>query len=132
MSRAAATATTRTIAETAELTGLTAHTLRYYERIGLLDTVDRGPDGRRRFRTEDLAWLAFLMRLRTTGMPIRDMRAFAELRRKGDASVPERLDLLTRHRRDVGRRIAELTECLQALDEKIDHYRELEAAGRRG
>lgn len=131
MSRAAATAT-RTIAETAELTGLTAHTLRYYERIGLLDTVDRGPDGRRRFRTEDLAWLAFLMRLRTTGMPIRDMRAFAELRRKGDASVPERLELLTRHRRNVRRRITELTECLEALDEKIDHYRELAAASRRG
>jgi DNA-binding transcriptional MerR regulator len=126
MSRAATTAT-RTIAETAELTGLSAHTLRYYERIGLLDAIDRSPDGRRRFRTADLAWLAFLMRLRTTGMPIRDMRTFAELRRKGDASVPERLELLIRHRHNVRRRIDELTECLEALDEKIDHYRELAA-----
>jgi DNA-binding transcriptional MerR regulator len=118
---------TRTIAETADLTGMSAHTLRYYERIGLLDKVDRGPGGRRRFREEDLAWLAFLTRLRTTGMPIRDMRRFAELRRQGDPSAPARLDLLRRHRETVRHRIAELTECLRALDAKVEHYQALTA-----
>jgi DNA-binding transcriptional MerR regulator len=63
----------RSISETANISGLSAHTLRYYERIGLLDAVDRGPDGRRRFRAADLAWLSFLTRLRTTGMSIRGM-----------------------------------------------------------
>jgi len=116
---------TRSIAETAELTGLTAHTLRYYERIGLLDPVDRGPDGRRRFRDADLAWLGFLTRLRVTGMPIRDMQEFAELRRAGDVTASARLDLLCRHRDTVRRRIADLADCLDALDTKIDHYRTL-------
>jgi DNA-binding transcriptional MerR regulator len=113
------------IAETAEATGLTAHTLRYYERIGLLDPVGRGPDRRRRFRSADLAWLSFLTRLRTTGMSIRDMQRFADLRRQGDATAGERLELLERHRDAVRRRIAELSDCLTSLDSKIDHYREL-------
>ncbi len=76
-----------TIAEVAELTGLTAHTLRYYERIGLLDPVARGPGNARRYDAGDLAWLAFLQRLRATGMAIRDMQHFAALRRDGDGSV---------------------------------------------
>ncbi|MCO1574318.1 MerR family transcriptional regulator [Crossiella sp. SN42] len=120
---------TRSIAETAELTGLTAHTLRYYERIGLLDPVDRGPDGRRRFRDTDLAWLSFLTRLRDTGMPIREMREFAELRRAGDVTASARLELLSRHRDGVRRRIADLADCLDALDNKIDHYRRLTSTG---
>jgi DNA-binding transcriptional MerR regulator len=116
---------TCSITETADMTGLTAHTLRYYERIGLLDPVDRGPDGRRRFREADLAWLSFLTRLRTTGMPIREMREFADLRRLGDATASARLELLQRHREAVRHRIAELTDCLTALDAKVDHYRSL-------
>ncbi|WP_309113156.1 MerR family transcriptional regulator [Saccharothrix sp.] len=119
------------IAETVEVTGLTAHTLRYYERIGLLDPVGRGPGGHRRFRATDLAWLAFLTRLRTTGMAIRDMRRFADLRRRGDVTAPERLELLERHRDAVRRRIDELSDCLSALDAKIDHYRQLSTRGAR-
>jgi DNA-binding transcriptional MerR regulator len=118
---------TRSIAETADLTGLTAHTLRYYERIGLLDPVDRGPDGRRRFRDTDLAWLSFLMRLRATGMPIRDMKHFADLRRAGDKTTSDRLEVLRRHQEAVRHRIAELTECLEALGSKVDYYQELAA-----
>lgn len=113
------------IAETASITGLSAHTLRYYERIGLLDPVERGSDGRRRFAEADLAWLAFLTRLRTTGMSIRDMREFADLRRLGGATAPDRLALLERHSDDVRGRIAELTVCLAALEDKIEYYRTL-------
>ncbi|MBC9713146.1 MerR family transcriptional regulator [Streptomyces sp. TRM66268-LWL] len=126
---------TRTIAETSDLTGMSAHTLRYYERIGLLDRVDRDTGGRRRFREEDLAWLAFLTRLRTTGMPIRTMQRFAELRRQGDKSAADRLDLLRRHRETVRRQIAELADCLEALDAKVEYYEELSsrtASGRAG
>jgi DNA-binding transcriptional MerR regulator len=112
----------RSISETADLTGLSAHTLRYYERIGLLDTVPRGPDGRRRFQNADLAWLSFLTRLRTTGMSIRGMQRFAELRRIGDSTAPARLELLRQHRDTVRRRISELTDCLHTLDAKIAHY----------
>ena len=72
-----------TIAEVAERTGLTAHTLRYYERIGLIAAVSRAPGGQRRYASADLDWLAFLLRLRETGMPIQGMQAFARLRSQG-------------------------------------------------
>jgi 4-carboxymuconolactone decarboxylase len=73
-----------TIAEVAAVSGLSAQTLRYYERIGLLDPAARVHGGQRRYSAIDLAWLAFLQRLRATGMPIRDMQRFAKLRRQGD------------------------------------------------
>ena len=75
-----------TIAQVATLSGLSAHTLRYYERIGLLDPVARVHGGQRRYDAKDLAWLAFLQRLRATGMPIRDMQRYAELRRQGEST----------------------------------------------
>jgi DNA-binding transcriptional MerR regulator len=114
-----------TIAETSERTGLSPHTLRYYERVGLLDPVERGTDGRRRYRAADLAWLGFLLRLRITRMPIRAMQRFAELRRRGDQSVPERLALLRAHRERAGRDLDELAAAVGALDDKIRHYEAL-------
>lgn len=72
-----------TIAEVARRTGLTADTLRYYERIGLIAAVPRAPGGQRRYASADLDWLAFLLRLRETGMPIQGMQAFARLRSQG-------------------------------------------------
>jgi DNA-binding transcriptional MerR regulator len=115
-----------TIAEVAELTGLSAHTLRYYERIGLIDPVARGIAGQRRYGHADLAWLAFLQRLRSTGMPIRDMQRFAGLRREGDRTVPERRVLLEMHRDELIARIDGLQRDLNALTHKIDHYENLE------
>ena len=81
-----------TIADVAAMSGLSAHTLRYDERIGLLDPVARAHGGQRRYRGDDLAWLAFLQRLRATGMPIRGMQRFAELRRQGDATIANQAD----------------------------------------
>src|SRR5690348_8852888 len=88
------------IAEVATLTGLSKDTLRYYEKARLIEAVVRSSGGQRRYAASDLDWLAFLLRLRATGMSIADMRRFADLRRDGDASVPSRLELLTRHRDD--------------------------------
>lgn len=116
-----------TIAEAADRTGLSAHTLRYYERIGLIGDVPRDADGRRRYGASDLAWLAFLVRLRATGMPIRAMQQFADLRREGEATIASRRLLLEGHRDGVASRIAELQTDLAAITEKIDHYRRLES-----
>jgi hypothetical protein len=69
------------IAEVVERTGLSRDTLRYYEKAGLIDAVDRSSGGQRRYASADLAWLEFLLRLRATGMSIADMQRFAELRR---------------------------------------------------
>ncbi len=115
-----------TIAEVAASSGLSAHTLRYYERIGLLDPVARVHGGQRRYDADDLAWLAFLQRLRATGMPIRDMQRFADLRRQGDATIAERRALLEAHRDEILARIGELQHDLRTVTEKITHYEILE------
>lgn len=79
-----------TVKEVAALTGLSAHTLRYYKREGLVDPIGRAQSGRRRYSERDMAWIEFLGRLRATGMPIRKMKRFANLRRQGDPTVPAR------------------------------------------
>ncbi|OKI05415.1 MerR family transcriptional regulator [Streptomyces sp. CB02923] len=111
-----------TISEVAEHTGLSAHTLRWYERIGLMPHVDRTHTGQRRFSNRDLDWLDLVTKLRLTGMPVADMVRYAELVREGAHTFPEREQLLTAHREDVRQRIAELRSTLQVLDYKIDVY----------
>ncbi len=111
-----------TISEVAAYTGLSAHTLRWYERIGLMPDVDRSHTGQRRYTDRDLDWLDFVGKLRLTGMPVADMVRYAELVREGDHTYPERLELLVAHREDVRRRITELRDTLDVLDYKIDLY----------
>ena len=114
---------TYSIAETAELTGLTTHTLRYYERDGLmLRRVGRTASGHRRYSDRDLHWIDLISRLRSTGMPIRDVRRYAELVRSGDGNEAERLALLRDHRQQVLAQLAEVTEHLGAIDRKIGIY----------
>src|SRR5882672_10055466 len=91
-------AATLTITDAARASGVTPHTLRYYERAGLLDPVDRAASGHRRYAEEDLARIQFLTKLRSTGMPIRQIRAYADLIRRGEDSHEERLALLEAHR----------------------------------
>jgi DNA-binding transcriptional MerR regulator len=114
--------TSWSISEVAEKSGLTPYTLRWYERIGLLSHIERGPDGRRRFSEADLDWLVVLSKLRATGMSVRDMQFYAELVRSG-AREQERLDLLERHRERVIQALAQQQECLRLLDSKIKVYR---------
>ncbi len=115
------------IGDFARRTGLSVHTLRYYERIGLLDPVERAASGHRRYSAEDGAWVEFLTRLRATGMSIAKMRRFAELRREGAATVRERRELLEAHRSNIEERQALLAANLDAIADKIQHYRSLEA-----
>ncbi|MEV8098039.1 MerR family transcriptional regulator [Kitasatospora sp. NPDC085879] len=115
-----------TPAEAVERSGFSLDTLRYYERIGLLSGVGRSASGHRRFSEDDLQWLGVLRCLRDTGMPIADMRRYAELARAdGPSAVRERLDLLERHQAAVQQRIAHLQSQQGHLAEKIDHYRTL-------
>ncbi|MCZ1015560.1 MerR family transcriptional regulator [Streptomyces noursei] len=120
-----------TISEVAEHTGLSAHTLRWYERIGLMPHVDRTHTGQRRFTNRDLDWLELVSRLRLTGMPVADMVRYAELVREGESTFPEREELLTRHREDVRQRIADLQSTLAVLDYKIDIYADARRASER-
>jgi DNA-binding transcriptional MerR regulator len=111
-----------TISEVVAFTGLTAHTLRWYERIGLMPHVDRSHTGQRRYSNRDLDWLNFVTKLRLTGMPVADMVRYAELVRAGETTYAERRELLESTRRDVLTRIAELHDTLAVLDRKIGFY----------
>ena len=112
-----------TIAQAAERSGLTKDTLRYYERDGLmLAPVDRSATGHRRYTERDLTWIELITRLRATGMPIRDVRRYADLVRAGDGNEEERLELLREHRRLVLAQLAEVQEHLGAIDRKIGIY----------
>lgn len=114
------------IDEVARRTGLTAHTLRYYERIGLIAPVGRADGGQRRYAAADLAWIEFLLRLRTTRMPITKMQSFATLRANGGTTVPARRQMLEVHLQEVLADIAAMQLAAQALQDKIGHCQAME------
>ena len=118
------------IAEAARRTGVSAHTLRYYERVGLVVTpVDRTAGGSRRYHRLDLEWINVCTRLRATGMPIKTIRRYAELVSAGHGNEDERLALMESHRADVAAQIAEMRTNLDLIDHKIDVYRDRLATG---
>jgi DNA-binding transcriptional MerR regulator len=111
-----------TIAEVAERTGLTRHTLRYYERDGLMLDVSRADSGHRRYSERDLGWIELITKLRATGMPVREVRRYAELVRAGDGNEDERLAILRVHREQVRAQLDTITAYLDAIDMKISYY----------
>ncbi|MGW0391661.1 MerR family transcriptional regulator [Streptomyces sp. NPDC003042] len=123
------TQTRYTISEVEARTGLTQHTLRWYERIGLMPHVDRSHSGQRRFSDRDLNWLSFVGKLRATGMSVADMVRYAELVREGEHTVEQRRELLERTRSEVRARMAELTDALAVLDFKIEMYEQCTGTG---
>lgn len=110
-----------TIAEVAERTGVTAHTLRYYERIGLVD-VDRDSAGHRSYDQESVGRVIFIGRLRVSGLPIRDIQRYIALVADGESTVPARRQLLEEHRERVRRQVEELQFALAVVDYKITTY----------
>ncbi|MBM7783954.1 MerR family transcriptional regulator [Tenggerimyces flavus] len=112
------------IGEAARLTGVSVHTLRYYERAGLVvTTIDRTTSGRRRYSKLDLEWIQICTKLRATGMPIRTIRRYAELVSEGRGNEKERLALMETHRVEVLAKLAEIQDNLRVIDHKIDVYR---------
>ncbi|MGW5359841.1 MerR family transcriptional regulator [Actinopolymorpha pittospori] len=109
--------------QAADKTGFSIDTLRYYERIGLLDPVGRSASGQRRFNDDDLNWLHLLRCLRETEMPLTDMLRFAELCRRGDESIPDRISLLEAHHDRVGRQIERMRERWSEIQHEIGSYR---------
>src|SRR5262249_3121689 len=106
---------TLTIQQVAAATGLTEHTLRYYERIGLIHPINRAENGHRRYSPNDIGWINFLNKLRATGMSIQQMQHYAELQRQGDATLPERVEMLKALQTLVEAHIAELQENLELV-----------------
>ena len=115
-----------TISEVAEQTQLSAHTLRYYERIGLMTPITKGKRGHRRYDREDLEWIVLIKRLRSTGMSVKDMQHFAELVRSGDETFSERRRLLEHHQTRLQAQLEDIEQTLKLLDHKVTTYRNLE------
>lgn len=114
-----------TIQEVAQATGLSAHTLRYYERVGLIHPIDREQNTHRRYTTNDVGWIDFLTKLRATGMSIKDMQKYAELQRRGDETLAERVEMLKSLRDKVEAHMDELNEHLKLIHYKIEIYQKL-------
>lgn len=109
------------IAEVADLLDVSPHTLRYYERAGLVE-VDRDSNGHRVYDAEAVRRLVFITRMRLSGMPMRDLQYYISLADAGEHTVPERLDMLLEHRDTIRRRIRELNLSLAATEYKIATY----------
>ncbi len=124
MATTESTERTLSIAEAAHASGLSAHTLRYYERTGLLEPVIRDGSGHRRYREVDLERISFLTKLRATGMPIREVRRYAELMKAGEATNEERLALLEAHRDNVLAGLEATARNLELVEWKINFYKE--------
>ena len=115
------------IGAVAEALDVSVDTLRYYEKARLADPPARDLGGRRRYTDQDVAWLRFLVRMRTTGMPIALLQAYAAGRREGPNGARRRREILEQHRADVVARLHELSECLALIDRKIENYSAVEA-----
>lgn len=110
------------IDDVARLTGITKHTLRYYEREGLMAPVAKAMNGHRRYTDDDVGHVRFLQLLRATGMPIREMKAFVELTRAGDHTIADRVRVLAHYRESLVARMEADREHLDRLDFKLDYY----------
>ncbi|MFF0769800.1 MerR family transcriptional regulator [Nonomuraea wenchangensis] len=111
------------IGQVAERTGLSVHTLRFYEREGLLaQPVRRGAAGHRVYDEDDVDWLGVCIRLRASGMPLADIRRYTELVRAGQGNEVERLEVLREHRERVLAQRHELDECLKLITYKVGIY----------
>ena len=111
------------IGEFSKVTGLGIHTLRYYEHENLIIPL-RNASNRRRYSEKDIAWVAFIKRLKATGMPIKEIKKYAVLRAKGDVTLSERMEMLIQHRQSLNEQISRLQEHEAMLDEKIAFYRQ--------
>lgn len=115
-----------TIQQVAEATGLSVHTLRYYERCDLIAPVQRANNGHRRYSAQDIRWIQFLTKLRMTGMPLRQIQQYATLLRQQPDAVQERRAILEAHRQTVLEHLQQLQENLAVIDWKIQHYKDIE------
>ena len=106
--------------------GMTTHTLRYYERVGLIQPVGRARNGHRRYSEADAAWLNFLHCMRETNIPIRELQRYAALREQGEVTSLERRKILEDHQAVVEAQIEALQKARTILTYKIENYRKIE------
>jgi DNA-binding transcriptional MerR regulator len=119
------------IGDIASRTGRSVHTIRWYERQGLIPGVCRDAGGRRVYSNFHVGWLDLMERLRSTGMSIKAMREYTALAQRGAAALPQRHALLSAHQASVRQNITRWTDALALIDAKIEFYDEWIAGGER-
>ena len=118
------------IGELSRLSGLSSHTLRFYEAEGILKPAGRTASGHRQYHGEDVLWLEFVLRLKLIGMPLAEIKRYAALRSQGEKTLQPRLTMLKLHRERLVTKIDELSKCAGVLDDKIRTYRRIIAKSR--
>ena len=114
---------TYTIGQVAEKVGLTAHTLRYYDKEGLLPFVERTESGVRRFKESDFEWLQIIDCLKATGMPIKDIRQFVDWVIQGDSTLDKRYAMFLERRKEAQQQMKELQKTLDTIEYKCAYYK---------
>lgn len=117
------------ISQAAKRTGLTEHTLRYYEKEGLLPFIERTASGIRDFKENDFEWLSLITCLKQSGMPVKQIKEFIDLCLQGDDTLQDRLDIFKKHKESVEAKMEELTRHMQKIDYKIWYYTNAVEAG---
>lgn len=117
---------TLTIQETAEKLGLSSYTLRYYEKEEIIPHITRNTSGHRVYHAEDIDWITFVTCLKSTGMPISEIRRFLQLYQLGDTTIGDRKKLLQAHKKRILAKLSKMNDYLEKINWKIDHYEELE------
>ncbi len=107
-----------------EKTGLSAHTLRYYEKEGMLPGIARSSGGTRQYTDADLELLGLICCLKNTGMPLKEIRSFVQLTQEGEHTLPRRCEILSRHRDHVVQRVKEMQSYLDKVDWKLNFFTE--------
>ncbi|AFI86920.1 MerR family transcriptional regulator [Aggregatibacter actinomycetemcomitans] len=118
-----------TTAQAAQKMGISAHTLRFYDKEGLLPNVGRDEHGNRRFTDNDLQWLSLLQCLKNTGMSLKDIKRFAKCTTIGDSTIEERLALFENQTQNVKQQLSELKRYLSLLEYKVAFYQQAKALG---
>ena len=118
-----------TIAEVAKEYNISADTLRYYERIGLLPAVNRTQGGIRDYKEADCRWVEFIKCMRSAGLSVEALTEYVMLAQKGESTFEQRRQILIEQRDHLLQRIQELQESLDRLNFKISNYDTLMAAG---
>jgi MerR family transcriptional regulator, aldehyde-responsive regulator len=110
------------IKEASERLGIPPHTIRFYERKGLLPFLQRDSNGNRMFEQKDLEWINLLMWFRATGMTVADLKQFVQLAVQGESTIPQRQALLERHKLELQKRQLELDKAFEAVNQKLSNY----------
>jgi DNA-binding transcriptional MerR regulator len=118
-----------TISKVAEKVGLTAHTLRYYDKEGLLPFVDKSASGTRVFKESDFEWLAVIECLKQTGMQLKDIKQYIDWCMDGDSTLQRRYDMFVERKVEAERQIAALQKALEKINYKCWYYETALAAG---